>query len=637
MKAAQANILLGKITSAIDALPEALVLWDEEDRLLVYNNQFRNLCPRVKHLIEPGVQFEHLVREAVRLGQFIIEGDPEDFIARRLEAHRTCQGYFEQHLDTGEWVRISERRAPWGGIVSIRTDLTSLRQRETELRAAKEQADAATAAKSRFLAVISHEMRTPMNSVLGLAQTLAGGSLTHRQQSYLDTIISSARALVGLLDDMLDISRIEQGRLEINTEPVLLRATLDEVVHLFEAQARDKGLQLRARVADNIPEAVLADPLRLRQILINFVNNALKFTDQGYVELSAGLHPGGRLRINVQDTGAGLDSREQAFLFQPFSRIEAPGTKNLEGVGLGLAICKQLATAMGGAVGVNSAKGQGSVFWLELQQAIPVLAAGPDAVPAPVSTPLSVLVVDDDPINGLVARALLEQLGHRATVRRSGKTALSALARKSFDVVLLDILMPGEDGVTVAGRIRQHEGKRGRIPVLACTAKLMPESVEGYKAAGIDGVLPKPLILEQLRAAMDEVAPKPEPALARMRADVGERHFQQIVAQSRQSLDGAQRQVARYAAGGGTKPLSSLLHKLAPTASMLGFAALAREAVSLENALSQRGASRTDTTRLSSLLAAAASQLDAAHRMGQEAAAGHFAPPSARSSRRSVR
>lgn len=274
---------------------------------------------------------------------------------------------------------------------------------------------------------------------------------------------------------------------------------------------------------------------------------------------------------------------------------------------------------MGGAVRVSSTKGQGSTFWLELQGAVPAAAAGPHVPSGPSCASLSVLVVDDDAVNGLVARTLLDKLGHHATVRRSGRTALSALAKRPFDVVLLDIMMPGEDGMAVARRIRQLDGERGRIPLLATTAKLMPESVEGYKAAGIDGVLPKPIILEQLRAAMAAVAPSAKPALARMRADIGERRYLQIVAQSQKSLDAAQRQVAHYAAGGAAKSLSDLLHKLAPTASLLGFAALAQEATSLDKELAKPGAGRADTAKLSSLIAAAVAELSDAFPMERPA------------------
>jgi signal transduction histidine kinase/DNA-binding response OmpR family regulator len=604
--------LLGKIAAAVACIPEALVLWDENDRLMFHNEQYLHLCPRVADLIEVGASFEFLVRESIKRGQFIIEGDPEEWIARRMEFHRRCEGYSEQQLDTGEWVRMSERRAPWGGIICIRSDLTPLKQREIELRAAKEQAEAATAAKSRFLAVISHEMRTPMNGVLGLAQSLARGSLTSRQRSHVETIISSSRALVGLLDDILDISRIEQGQLQIETRPVQLRATLDEIVHLFEAMAKQKDLALSARVADDVPSAVLADPLRLRQILINLVNNALKFTQAGFVEIGADAAGAGRLRLTVKDSGPGIDARGLDTLFQPFSRIEPAGAMGLEGAGLGLAICKQLAEAMGGCVGVESRVGGGSVFWVELAtQSKPEAAGEPIIRPAAGTSPLRVLVVDDDPINVLVARALLEQLGHHITVRRSGAAALRLLARQAFDVVLLDIAMPGEDGVTVARRVRRLPGARRDVPILAMTAKLMPESIAAYEAAGINGVVRKPIILEHLEKALAPFALRHGTGeMARLRSDVGAMRFLQIIQQSRRAVGEAQDQAGRFIGGGKGRGLQSILHRLSPTANLLGFSALAEEARRLEALLEGSTEAREDLAQLHVLLSEAAARLD---------------------------
>jgi CheY-like chemotaxis protein/nitrogen-specific signal transduction histidine kinase len=505
---------------------------------------------------------------------------------------------------------MSERRTPWGGIVCIRSNLTPLKQRETELRAAKDQAEAATEAKSRFLAVISHELRTPMNGVLGLAQSLACGSLTSRQRSHVDTIVSSARALVGLLDDILDISRIEQGQIQIETKPVQLRATLDEIVHLFEALAKQKDLALNVRIADDAPGTVLADPLRLRQILINLVNNALKFTESGFVEITAATATTGRLRLSVRDSGPGIDRRDLAMLFQPFSRVET--ATGLEGAGLGLAICKQLAEAMGGAVGVESRVGGGSVFWVELASGPQAAAAG-DAIVrrSAEARSLRVLVVDDDPINVLVASALLEQLGHRITVRRSGAAAMRLLARRSFDVVLLDIAMPGEDGVAVARRIRRLRSARRQVPILAMTAKVMPDSIAEYAAAGIDGVVPKPIILDHLESALAKfAAPSGAGELARLRSDVGAGRFVQIVEQSRRAVGEAADHARRFEKGATGRTLRSVLHRLSPTANLLGFAALADEARRIETAIETSPAFREPLPRLRALLADAAARLE---------------------------
>jgi signal transduction histidine kinase/DNA-binding NarL/FixJ family response regulator len=598
------NDFFEKITAAISSLPEAIVIWDEHDRLIFWNEKYRQLCPLVADMMIPGVYFPDIVWESIQRKQFIIEEEPEEWYARRLEFHHRCEGYMEQQLASGQWVRMSERRTPWGGVISIRSDLTPLKQHEIELRAAKDQAEAATAAKSHFLALISHELRTPMNGVLGLAQTLISSSLTSRQHSYVATIVSSARALAKLLDDMLDVSRIERGQLPIETRPVALHATLDEIVHLFEGMAKQKNLILRARIDESLPCVVHADPLRLRQILINLVNNALKFTAVGFVEIRTEAAGEGRLRISVADSGPGVDEPDRVALFQPFSRIETSAVKGLEGAGLGLAICKQLAEAMGGAIGMQSGAEGGSVFFLELAAADGSQAS---AEPVPVQSgeciALNVLVIDDDSVNVLVAQALLDQMGHRTTVRRDGASALAVLNEESFDVILLDIAMPGEDGMAVARKIRARGGECGRIPIVAMTAKVMAESVESYRVAGMNGVVPKPIIFDQLECTLSEIGKGKMPEkLARMRSDIGAERYHGILRESSRIINEAQHEAERYRDGADGKSLGAVLHRLSPTAELLGLSQLSLEAQSVETRLDVVQPGRVDLTRLVDLL-----------------------------------
>jgi signal transduction histidine kinase/DNA-binding NarL/FixJ family response regulator len=599
-----------KIASAIKCLPEAVVIWDEHDRLLFWNDKYCELCPVVADMMKPGVYFPDIVWESIQREQFILQESPEEWYSRRLEFHHRCEGYMEQQLATGQWVRMSERRTPWGGVISMRSDLTPLREHEIELSAAKDQAEAATAAKSHFLALISHELRTPMNGVLGLAQTLMSSSLTSRQHSFVATIISSARALAKLLDDMLDVSCIERGQLRIETRSVALHSALDEIVHLFEALAKQKDLVLRARIDENLPTHVLADPLRLRQILINLVNNALKFTTAGFVEIRTGAASSGRLRISVADSGPGIDERDRAALFQPFSRIPSPALKSLEGAGLGLAICKQLAEAMGGSIEMRAGPQGGSIFTLELaaaeeEPAVPETAT----LEAVGQTALKVLVVDDDAVNILVAQALLDQLGHHAVVRRDGASALALLDHESFDCILLDIAMPGEDGVSIAKKIRARGGDRGRIPILAMTAKVMNESVESYKAVGMNGVVPKPIILEQLECALAKISAARLPdKLVRMRSDIGAERCNRILQESFRVVAEAQWEAGRYHGGESGKPLAAVLHRLGPTAEMLGFSRLSSEALAVETQLNQVE-ENVDLECLSDLLAQSSDQI----------------------------
>ncbi|MDQ8732334.1 ATP-binding protein [Bradyrhizobium sp. LHD-71] len=604
------NGFFEKIATAVKCLPEAVVIWDEHDRLLFWNEKYCELCPVVADMMKPGVYFPDIVWESIQRKQFIFQESPGEWFSRRLEFHHRCEGYMEQQLATGQWVRMSERRTPWGGVISMRSDLTPLKEHEIELRAAKDQAEAATAAKSHFLALISHELRTPMNGVLGLAQTLMRSSLTGRQHSFVATIISSARALAKLLDDMLDVSCIERGQLRIETRSVALHSALDEIVHLFEALAKQKDLVLRARIDENLPTNVLADPLRLRQILINLVNNAVKFTPAGFVEIRTEAATSGRLRISVADSGPGVEERDRAALFHPFSRIRSTALKNMEGAGLGLAICKQLAEAMGGSIAMRGAPGGGSIFTLELAAAKEEAAVVQSARPGAAGhVTLKVLVVDDDPVNILVAQALLDQLGHRTTVRQDGVSALALLDHEAYDVILLDIAMPGEDGVSIAKKIRARGGDCGRIPILAMTAKVMTESVESYKAAGMNGVVPKPIIIDQLEFALAEIGAAQLPdKVARMRSDIGAERCSRILQESCRVIVEAQGEAGRYHGGGSGKTLAAVLHRLAPTAEMLGFSRLSSEALAVETRLNQ-AEENVDLESLSDLLAQSNDQI----------------------------
>jgi len=599
-----------KIAESIGCVPEAVVIWDEHDRLLFWNEKYCELCPVVADMMQPGVYFPDIVWEGIRRGQFIIEGAVEDWYSRRLEFHHRCEGYMEQQLASGQWVRMSERRTPWGGVISMRADLTPLREHEMELCLAKEQAEAATAEKSHFLALISHELRTPMNGVLGLAQALTRTSLTSRQKWYVDTIISSGRALAKLLDDILDVSRIERGQLQVDTIPVALHVIFDEIVRLFEPMAEQKRLQLRARVDETLPACVRADPLRLRQVLINLVNNALKFTPSGFVELRTRASGPGRLRIEVADSGPGIAEEHRAALFRPFSRIETPTVNDLGGAGLGLAISKQLAEAMGGAIGMQAGAEGGSVFTLDLDVAS-APARETVAAQSPARSRLRVLVVDDDKVNLLVAQTLLEQMGHIVEMRRSGADGLDALGAQTFDVVLLDIAMPDEDGVSIARKIRARDGAARETPIFAMTAKVSTESLVSYRAAGMSGVVPKPIIYEQLERALAEVSDIAMPEqLLRMCADVGAERYRLILRESSKVVAEARQEAETYRAGGSAGTLAAILHRLSPTAQMLGLSDLSTEAATIEDCLN-RNAGTTDTLRLSGLLTQSMDRIEA--------------------------
>ncbi|MCC6337090.1 MAG: response regulator [Myxococcales bacterium] len=336
-----------------------------------------------------------------------------------------------------------------------------------------------------------------------MTELLKTRKLDSESGELVQLMADSADALVKLLDDVLDLAKIEAGRLVVEKAPWDVRATLAEVVALMTPQARARGLQLFSFVPDEVPPLVLGDRARVRQILLNLLGNALKFTDKGSVQLSVTQEADARLRFAVTDTGVGIDAADQQRLFQPFEQLDASSTRRHGGTGLGLAISKQLAELMEGAIGVASARGQGSTFWFTVRAhpATKPTPTGEQPVVSNGSLPAKVLVVEDNLANQRIARSLLEQLGCAVQVVDSGLAALDACAREAFEVVWMDIMMPDLDGRETTRRLRAREGPQAWI--VAVTASALPEDERAAYAAGADDFLSKPVKLEALRKSLE--------------------------------------------------------------------------------------------------------------------------------------
>ena len=445
-----------RIWAAIEAIPDGFVLFDRNERLLTCNQRYRDIYKESAPAMQPGTKFEDILRYGLQRGQHPdAVGREEEWLASRLDQHRNPGPPLEQNLVGGQWIRAHDHPTPDGGRVGLRVDITPLKDQQTALEVARAAAEAANRAKSAFLANMSHEIRTPMNGVVGMAELLCDSGLTQEQRLFAETIKSSGEALLVIINDILDYSKIEAERLTLFPEPFDLERIIHEVAMLLQPKARARGVDLMIDFDMFLPTRFVGDPGRLRQVLTNLVGNAAKFTEQGHVLIRVvGLEtePGQQqLHITVEDTGIGIAAEHLDHIFGEFNQVESQSNRKFEGTGLGLAITQRLIERMGGAVWVDSELGKGSSFGFRV-----TLPVAEDAV-AP-HLPLDLrraLVVDDQFINRTILERQLEPCGIKVTLCRSGADALTVLAQdQDFDAVLTDHSMPDMDGLALALRIR---------------------------------------------------------------------------------------------------------------------------------------------------------------------------------------
>ena len=381
----------------------------------------------------------------------------------------------------------------------------SLESLSRELQATAHRAEAASQAKSEFLATVSHEIRTPLNGVIGMSDLLMDQPIDPKSREYARTLHVSAARLLELINDILDFSKIESGKLELERRPIRLTTLIGEACRLFGPHAEAKGLKLTTAVSSALPEHVMGDPARLRQVLLNLLSNAIKFTEHGEVCVEAALSEQGELVLAVRDTGPGVAPEKQDWLFEPFRQADASTARRYGGTGLGLAICRRLTEAMGGRIGVDSAPGQGSRFWVVLPLETVVSSEPESPVFQPILEPAAggkVLLVEDNPVNQQVAVAMLERHGCTVSVADSGEKALEMAGRERFDMIFMDVQMPGMDGLETTRRLRSREGWLAEVPIVAMTAGGPGAERERCLTVGMSGYLAKPLRRAELAAAL---------------------------------------------------------------------------------------------------------------------------------------
>ena len=504
------------LQSSIETIGEAFVIYDQQDRLAYCNERYREYYRASADLLVPGQRFEEIIRTGAERGQYAqAAGRVDAWVAERLAAHRSGSSDLIQRLDNGRWLRIRERKTPEGFIVGFRIDIT-------ELYEAKEAAEAANRAKSDFLAVMSHEVRTPMNGILGMAQLLLMPGLTEEErQDFARTILNSGQTLLTLLNDVLDLSKIEAGKLDISNSPFDPAQILHEAAALFAGNIQEKNLDVQVAWLGASGGRYSADAIRIRQMLTNLVSNAVKFTAQGMVRLEAReiAEDPARLMMefSVSDSGIGISADKQALLFQPFSQADSSTTREYGGTGLGLSIVRRLAELMGGEAGVESEPGKGSRFWFRIR--VEALDAHADSRRSERRSSLGgeavalsghVLIVDDNPINGKVTQTMLLRLGLSVDLAANGSEAVAvATASPRPDLLFMDVQMPVMDGLEATARIRSWEAAQGasRLPIVALSAGAFAEDGERCRVAGMDAFLIKPVRQDDLAAIVARFLP----------------------------------------------------------------------------------------------------------------------------------
>ncbi len=506
--AAEAENAKAQLAAAVEALPDGFVIYDREERLVLANSRYRSFFPKIFNHLTPGTSFIDIARAAAKAGEIAdAKGREDEWVTERLAQFRRADTIYEQRNSDGRMLRYYEKPTRDGGRVGLRMDIS-------ELHEARERAEAASRAKSAFLANMSHEIRTPMNGVLGMAELLSSTDLTAEQRQIVDTIRESGDALLNIINEILDLARIEAGKMELNEEPFLPAELAERIKALHMVSARSKGIALEISVTPEASARQIGDTTRIVQILHNLVGNAIKFTVSGRVRLEIGKDEAGQLSMTVTDTGIGMSEEQVARVFGEFEQADNSVTRRFGGSGLGLAIVSKLTGLMNGQISIVSEAGKGTEVTVLLPVPTPAMSNDkPIAGGAAISTTeipaqlcgLRVLAAEDNRTNRLILEKMLKKLGVEVSFAEDGQQACDLWQPDSFDVLLLDISMPVKDGMEALSEIRARAHRAGvATPVsIAATANVMADQVESYLKHGFQTVIGKPFRQADLARALE--------------------------------------------------------------------------------------------------------------------------------------
>ena len=579
------------------------------------DGRFTILSPSLREVLG----YSPLEALSYRIEDFYWQPEQHDALRHTLRTHgelRNFETQLRHHDGHPVSVLINARRTRFG-TEGIARDITEIRRIQDDLRLAKEEAEAASAAKTQFLANMSHELRTPMNGIIGMIDLLSQTQLNSEQADYVDTLGTSSEALMTILNDILDLSKIQAGKMRLNEAPLSLEPLLDRLRALFLYRANQKNLRFTCHLAPGTPSIVITDETRLLQILANLIANAIKFTAQGTVSVvvSSARADGDYhiLRFAVQDSGIGISATDAARLFTSFTQLDTTPSKAYGGTGLGLAISKELAELLGGTIGVVSDAGEGSIFWFTIRCRVQATALALPEADAPVTTPAvgalpgpaaRVLLVDDNAINQKVAARLLAKLNCEVDIASDGYEAITRATAPgaAYQLILMDIQMPGLDGIAATRAIKSQLGPTSP-PIVAMTAYSMPDDAARFVEAGLDDYLAKPVKHQQLAQTLTrwilpaapavEIAPAPTPEPEIVDPEVlkqllqlgGDEFTAELYGEFMTETTDLLAQINAGWQAADIEKLHPLLHQLKGTAGTLGLTKLAAQALALEKAI----------------------------------------------------